>query len=149
MISMNKKINIEFVLGLIILLISFFALITIISKIDIFESSKSFELESSYFDIGTLQIGSDVKINGVKVGVVDNILLNPKTYMAIVKTSYDYDINIPSDSSFKISNNGFIGSPYVEISLGSSNVFLQNKDSTENNIDAISLEEIINNFIFK
>ena len=146
---MNKKINFEFFLGLTILSISIFAFITIFSKLEIFESSKYFELESSYFDIGNLQIGSDVKINGVKVGVVDDILLNTDTYMAIVKTSYDYDMNIPLDSSFKISNNGFIGSPYVEISLGSSTVFLQSKDSTENNIDAISLEEIINNFIFK
>ena len=63
--------------------------------------------------------------------------------------SFEKIINIPSDSSFKISNNGFVGSPYVEISLGTSPIFYKNNEETENNIDAISLEEIINNFIFK
>ena len=50
---------------------------------------------------------------------------------------------------FKISNNGFIGSPYVEIQLGNSLESLNNNDYSINNIDAVSLEEIINNFIFK
>ena len=69
--------------------------------------------------------------------------------MAIVTSSVDVNIKIPSDSIFKISNNGFIGSPYIEIQLGNNAVNLENNDKTINNIDAVSLEEIINNFIFK
>ena len=55
---------------------------------------------------------------------------------------------IPDDSVFKISNNGFIGSSYIEIQLGNSEELLNNNDYSINNIDAVSLEEIINNFIF-
>ena len=38
--------------------------------------------------------------------------------MAIVKSSLNYDLKIPLDSEFKIANNGFIGSPYIEVSMG-------------------------------
>ena len=69
--------------------------------------------------------------------------------MAIITSSIENTINIPDDSIFKISNNGFIGSPYIEIQLGNSDVSLKNNDYTINNVDAVSLEEIINNFIFK
>mgnify|MGYP001445687042 FL=1 len=69
--------------------------------------------------------------------------------MAIITTSIEENIKIPNDSVFKISNNGFIGSPYVEIQLGNSLESLNNNDYSINNIDAVSLEEIINNFIFK
>ena len=69
--------------------------------------------------------------------------------MAVVTSSVDKTIKIPNDSIFKIANNGFIGSPYIEIELGNSEEILKNNDYTINNIDAISLEEIINNFIFK
>ena len=48
---------------------------------------------------------------------------------------------------FKISNNGFIGSSYLEIQLGNSEELLKNNDHSVNNIDAVSFEEIINNFI--
>ena len=146
---MIRKLNFEFILGLIILIITFLALITISSKISFYKPVNNFSLESSFFDIGQLDIGSDVKINGVKVGEVNKIYLDIETYMAVVKTSFEKKINIPSDSSFKISNNGFVGSPYVEISLGASPTFYKHNEVTDNNIDAISLEEIINNFIFK
>ena len=146
---MIRKLNFEFILGLIILIITFLAFIFISSKISLYKPVNDFSLESSFFDIGQLDIGSDVKINGVKVGEVNKIYLDIETYMAVVKSSFKKKINIPSDSSFKISNNGFVGSPYIEISLGNSPIFYKHNEETDNNIDAISLEEIINNFIFK
>ena len=36
-----------------------------------------------------------------------------------------------------------------KISFGTSPIFYKHNEVTDNNIDAISLEEIINNFIFK
>ncbi len=146
---MIKKLNFEFILGLIILIITFLTFIIISSKISFYKPVNDFSLESSYFDIGQLDIGSDVKINGVKVGEVYKIYLDTESYMAVVKTSFKKKINIPLDSSFKISNDGFIGSPYIEISLGTSPIFYKHNEVTDNNIDAISLEEIINNYIFK
>tara|TARA_B100000242_G_C42927974_1_gene430360 strand:- start:319 stop:759 length:441 start_codon:yes stop_codon:yes gene_type:complete len=146
---MNKKINIEFILGLLILITSIIFIFYYINKINIFNKVESFKINSSFFDIGNMNIGNDVKINGVKVGEVSSISLDRDTYMAIITTSVEESINIPNDSVFKISNNGFIGSPYIEIQLGNSGVPLKNNDYSINNIDAISLEEIINNFIFK
>ena len=146
---MNKKINIEFILGLLILITSIIFIFYYINKINIFNKVESFKINSSFFDIGNMNIGNDVKINGVKVGEVSSISLDTDTYMAIITTSVEESINIPNDSVFKISNNGFIGSPYIEIQLGNSGVPLKNNDYSINNIDAISLEEIINNFIFK
>ena len=96
-----------------------------------------------------MKIGNEVKIKGVKVGEVAGISLDQENYMAVITSSLDKNIKIPNDSVFKISNNGFIGSPYIEIDIGSSEVLLKNNDFTVNNVDAVSLEEIINNFIFK
>ena len=146
---MNKKINIEFVLGLIILILSIISIFYYSSKINLLNKIDTFRINSSYFDIGNTAIGNDVKINGVKVGEVLNIKLDQVSYMAIITSSIDKSINIPNDSVFKISNNGFIGSSYIEIQLGNSEELLKNNDYSANNIDAVSLEEIINNFIFK
>ena len=146
---MNKKINIEFVLGLIILILSIISIFYYSSKINLLNKNETFKINSSYFDVGNMTIGNDVKINGVKVGEVSNIKLDQENYMAVITSSIDKSIKIPGDSVFKISNNGFIGSSYVEIQLGNSKEILNNNDFSINNIDAVSLEEIINNFIFK
>ena len=146
---MNKKINIEFVLGLLILIISLISIIYYSSKINILNKVDTFQVNSSFFDIGNINIGNDVKIKGVKIGEVSSISLDQENFMAIITSSIDQSIKIPKDSIFKISNNGFIGSPYIEIELGVSEESLKSNDYTNNNIDAVSLEEIINNFIFK
>ena len=143
-----NKINLEFVLGLFILILSIISIFYYSSKINFFNKIETFQINSSFFDIGNTSIGNDVKINGVKVGEVLNIKLDQETYMAIVTSSVKKSIEIPDDSVFKISNNGFIGPSYIEIQLGNSEELLKNNDYSVNNIDAVSLEEIINNFIF-
>ena len=145
---MNKKINFEFIVGLIILIITLLSFIYFSLKIDYFNNSKKINLNSNFFDIGDLTVGADVKTKGVKIGEVIEISLDRNSYMAIVKSSLNYDLKIPLDSEFKIANNGFIGSPYIEVTMGINEQYYQNNDLTENNVDAVSLEEIINSFIF-
>ncbi|MDA8668755.1 MlaD family protein [Alphaproteobacteria bacterium] len=145
---MNKKISFEFIIGLLILIITFISFVFFALKTDYFDSSNKFNLNSQFFDIGSLTVGADVKSKGVKIGEVIEITLDDETYMALVKSSFNNNLKIPIDSEVKIANNGFIGSPFVEITMGNNELFFQNNDITENNVDAVSLEEIINNFIF-
>ena len=145
---MNNKISFEFIIGLLILIITLISFFYFFLKIDYFDNSKKINLNSNFFDIGDLTVGADVKTKGVKIGEVIEISLDGDSYMAIVKSSLNYDIKIPLDSEFKIANNGFIGSPYIEVTIGINEQYYKNNDLTENNVDAVSLEEIINSFIF-
>ena len=145
---MKNKISFEFIIGLLILIITIISFFYFSLKIDYFDNSKKINLNSNFFDIGGLTVGADVKTKGVKIGEVIEISLDGDSYMAIVKSSLNYDLKIPLDSEFKIANNGFIGSPYIEVTMGINEQYYQNNDLTENNVDAVSLEEIINSFIF-
>ena len=145
---MKNKISFEFMIGLLILIITLISFFYFSLKIDYFDNSQKINLKSNFFDIGDLTVGADVKTKGVKIGEVTEISLDRDSYMAIVKSSLKYDLKIPLDSEFKIANNGFIGSPYIEVTMGINEQYYQNNDLTEYNIDAVSLEEIINSFIF-
>jgi phospholipid/cholesterol/gamma-HCH transport system substrate-binding protein len=145
---MNNKISFEFIIGLLILIITLISFFYFSLKIDYFDNSKKINLNSNFFDIGDLTVGADVKTKGVKIGEVTEISFDVDSYMAIVKSSLNYDLKIPLDSEFKIANNGFIGSPFLEVTMGINEQYYQNNDLTENNVDAVSLEEIINSFIF-
>ena len=145
---MKNKISFEFIIGLLILIFTIISFFYFSLKIDYFDNSKKINLNSNFFDIGDLTVGADVKTKGVKIGEVIEITLDGDSYMAIVKSSLNYDLKIPLDSEFKIANNGFIGSPYIEVTMGINEQYYQNNDLTENNVDAVSLEEIINSFIF-
>jgi hypothetical protein len=59
---MTKNFNFEYILGLIILFLSIFSLIYVLSKVDLFQHSKNnLTLESSFFDIGALSVGGRCK----------------------------------------------------------------------------------------
>ena len=136
---MNKKISFEFIIGLIILIITLLTFFYFSLKIDYFNNSKKLILNSNFFDIGDLTVGADVKTMGVKIGEVTEISLDRNSYMAIVKSSLDYDLKIPLDSEFKIANNGFIGSPYIEVTMGFNEQYYKNDDLTENNVQNLLL----------
>lgn len=146
---MNKKLNFEFIIGLLILCLTLISFVYFSLKIEYFDNSKKMILNSQFFDIGGLTVGADVKTKGVKIGEVTEISLDNVSYMALVKSTFNNDLEIPLDSSFKIANNGFIGSPYIEVTIGNNEQYYQNNDTTLNNVDAVSLEEVINSFIFK
>lgn len=146
---MNKKLNFEFIIGLLILCLTLISFVYFSLKIEYFDNSKKIILNSQFFDIGGLTVGADVKTKGVKIGEVTEISLDNLSYMALVKSTFNSDLEIPIDSSFKIANNGFIGSPYIEVTIGNNEQYYQNNDTTLNNVDAVSLEEVINSFIFK
>ena len=104
---MNKKINTEFILGLLILIISINCIFYYSSKINLFNKIETFQINSSFFDIGNVNIGNDVKIKGVKVGEVSGISLDQENYMAIITSSIAESVIIPDNSIFKISDVGF------------------------------------------
>ena len=55
---MTKKINLEFFIGLLILIISIFFVFYYSSKIDLLNKVETLQINSSFFDIGNFKIGN-------------------------------------------------------------------------------------------
>ena len=144
-----KKINKEIFLGVIIILIS---LVIFINLFNSYSSNKSnnvsFSLNSDFNNVGSLSVGNDIKIHGVKVGEVANISINPELLVANVIIEFDNFYKIPSDSIFTITSNGLMGGSYIDIKIGSSESIFTENETTKSNIDAISIENIISDIIF-
>ncbi len=111
-------------------------------------SSNSYDL---YFRVAYgVNKGSLVKVKGVAVGHVGSILLTENN-QAKITVNIDKDVKIPDDSLFAVLSQGLTGGQYIDVKLGSSNTYLQDKDSVDNTQDYQSLEdkigEIINNLV--
>ena len=59
-------------------------------------------------------IGNDVKMSGVKVGVVSNVRLDEEYYAEVTFKIYS-KIKIPEDVSIEVSNDGILGNKYLSI----------------------------------
>ena len=108
---------------------------------NLFDSSRTFY--ALYENIGGLQEGSSVTVNGFKVGVVKKIrLLTDKSYSLLIAISIEKDIDIPSNSVSKIVNVDIMGSKGISLILGDSNSNAQKGDTLYSDMDRSLKEEV-------
>ena len=99
----------------------------------------SYEVKASFRSVSGINVGSDVRIGGVKVGSVTNLELDKESYMAVVWFSVPNDIEVPDDSYVQISSEGLLGGSYVKLDPGASDVFVRDGDEIENTQDSVDL----------
>jgi phospholipid/cholesterol/gamma-HCH transport system substrate-binding protein len=110
-------------------------------------ASSGYHVTADFDNIGDLKVGSPVTMAGVRVGQVDNIHFDPKTYKAVVGMRIDSQYNqIPEDSFASIQTQGLLGGKYVGLSPGGLDTYLKDGSHIDQTQSAIVLESLINKF---
>jgi len=78
-------------------------------------SSAGYEVTARFNRVDGIAVGSDVRVSGVKVGVVRAVGLDPDTYMARLTLAIDEDVQLLEDSTARIASDGLLGGAYVAI----------------------------------
>lgn len=138
---------VETVLGAVVLLVAgmfvYFAYNTAqVKAID------GYNINASFFKIGGLTTGSDVRINGIKVGTVTNTRLDHETFDAVIEMSIKPDIKLPKDTIAAIGSEGIMGGKYVRITPGSAKETIADNGSISETKDFRSLEDQVGEIIF-
>lgn len=137
----------ETILGAIILIIAigflFFAY-----KTTNLNADKGYELTANFAQIDGLEIGSAVKVAGIKVGKILDLKIDPKTYNAIVIMDVDKDIKLPLDTAAVISSSGMLGGKFMSLEPGADEEFLEDGDNIEYTQSVPSLEKLLGQVIF-
>ena len=142
-----KKNPVETILGFCVLIFAGVFLFFAASKIDT-KQIKGYNVTANFMKIGGLEVGSDVRISGIKVGSVLSTVLNQETYTADVILSIDNSIKLPADTIAAIADVGVMGGKYVRLEPGKSHDVLKNNGRIENTKNYKSLEDSISEFIF-
>ena len=108
-------------------------------------AKKGYHVSAEFDNIGDLKVGSPVTIAGVRVGDVNKIHFDPKTFKAVVVLRIDnqYD-QIPDDSFASIQTQGLLGGKYIGFSPGGSDTNFKEGSRVEQTQSAIVLESLIN-----
>ncbi len=107
----------------------------------------SYELRASFPSVDGVQVGTDVRLAGVKVGRVTGIRLNPETYFADATLSVPADIALPADSAILVSTEGLLGGTYVELQPGGSPDNLAPGDEIEDVQGSVSMVGLLMKFV--
>ena len=143
---MNKK-PVETIMGIVVVVVAalflFFAY-----KVSDLQMVKGYEVTAKFLKVGGLNVGSDVRLNGIKVGTVVKQSLDPEDYSAEVIMSLAPDIKLPVDSVVAIVGDGLVGDKFVKIEPGKATEMLKNGDIVKNTKDFKTLEDMVGEIIF-
>jgi len=78
-------------------------------------SGGGYDLLARFQRVDGVDVGADVRVSGVKVGVVRAVALDPETFMARVTLSIDNRVQVLDDSTARIATDGLLGGAYVAI----------------------------------
>jgi phospholipid/cholesterol/gamma-HCH transport system substrate-binding protein len=74
-----------------------------------------YQLRAAFQRVDGVSVGSDVRISGVKVGVVRTVTLDPETYDAVLTLAINNGVQVLDDSTARIATDGLLGGGYVAI----------------------------------
>ena len=109
---------------------------------------EGYELVAIFDSADGLDVGSDVKISGIKVGTVIGQSLNNETFEAVVHFTIKSGLKLTTDSSATIASEGLLGSNYLAITTGAMDEFLEAGDSIEFTQGSVSLMDLIGQAIY-
>ena len=110
-------------------------------------SAGSYPLTASFRSLEGVKIGTDVRLAGVKIGVVNSVTLNTQTYRAETVVKIEDGVEIPDDSAITIASEGLLGGTFVEIVPGGSPFMFEPSAEIEDTQSAVSLVSLLLKFV--
>jgi phospholipid/cholesterol/gamma-HCH transport system substrate-binding protein len=105
-------------------------------------------LTAKFDRVDGINVGSDVRIGGVRVGSVSGARLDPQSFLAVLTLNLDAALRIPEDSSAEITSEGLLGGRYVALVPGGADRVLRSGQEITITQSAVSLEALLGRFIF-
>lgn len=101
-----------------------------------------YDVQAVFASADGVNPGTDVRLHGIKIGTVSGLELDPKSYQAIVHISIRNGVQVPDDSSIRVTSSGLLGSSYLSVQPGGSAKMLTQGGKildTQGSIDLMSL----------
>jgi len=140
---------VETLVGLMVLIAAGLFVVYAMQTVGEGQNRNDYTLTAKFGSIGGVNTGSDVRMAGVKVGVISDISLDTKTFDARVDMSIHAGIPVPEDSVARITTDGLLGSAYISIDPGAEESLLSAGDEFDFTQGAVDLLTLLGQFAGK
>ena len=111
-------------------------------------STKTYNVEARFENIGGLKMKAPVKSAGVLVGRVDEIHFDNNKFQAVVTLALDIRYQFPKDTTASILTSGLLGEVFIGFDAGGDEKNLAANDTIKLTQSAVVLERLIGQFMF-
>jgi phospholipid/cholesterol/gamma-HCH transport system substrate-binding protein len=107
-----------------------------------------YEVMAKFSRADGVNIGTDVRLSGIKVGTVSRMALDPMSYSAVLTLALESNVKLPDDSSIRITSDGLLGNQYLSIEPGGSPMPIAAGGEIENTQGSIDLMGLLGKAVF-
>jgi len=112
-------------------------------------ASDAYQVTARFENVGSLKDRAPVSMAGVTIGRVINVEFDPRGLDAVVTFVIDDRFNeIPDDSDASILTAGLLGSQYIGLQPGGSDIYLEEGSEILFTQSAIVIENLISKYLF-
>ncbi|MBY0407894.1 MAG: outer membrane lipid asymmetry maintenance protein MlaD [Rickettsiales bacterium] len=144
---MQKKNLLETIMGAVVLIAAAVFLVFAYEGSQL-RVEEGYEVSAKFSNATGIALGSDVRVGGIKVGVVSGLDLDPQTYEAVLKIQIRNGTKMPEDSSASIVSSGLLGEKFIQLTPGADEKMLAEGGKIQFTQSSVSLEELIGKFMF-
>ncbi len=113
-------------------------------------TSDAYEVTARFENVGSLTDRAPVSMSGVTIGRVTSVEFDPEGLDAVVIFVIDSRFDqIPDDSDASILTAGLLGSQYIGLQPGGSDLYLEEGSEIQFTQSAIVIENLISKYLFK
>lgn len=109
----------------------------------------TYRLVAEFDNAEGVNVGTDVRMAGVKIGTVLTMALNPDNYQATVGMAIDPMLAITEDATAKVTSEGLLGSKFIALEQGGAEQKLADGGTISNTQGAVDIWSLISQAMFE
>jgi phospholipid/cholesterol/gamma-HCH transport system substrate-binding protein len=138
----------ETAVGALVIAIALGFFIFMYSTTGVGKGSGGYHLTAKFKNVEGINIGSDVRMSGIKIGSVTAQALDNQTFDAVLTFAIDPTIKLPDDSTAKITSEGLLGGKFIALEPGGSETILADGGTITYTQGALDLWALVSDYMF-
>ena len=143
-----KDSAVETAIGAIVIIIAAAFLFFVYTTTDRAAARSGYRVVAEFDNVGAVNVGTDVRLAGIKIGSVVAEELNPQSFQARITMVIDPKLKLTDDTTAKISSEGLLGSPFIALEPGGSETLLEDGGEIQFTQGAIDIWKLVSEAMF-
>lgn len=145
--SLVREHGAEALIGLLVVALAAWFILFALNRTGGTGQSDAMRISALFPNASGVNVGTDVRVAGLKVGSVAAQKLDPQSFQVDVTLAIDPTVKLPSDSSAAITSEGLLGGTYIAMIPGGAETSLKNGDIILDTQGSVDLMGMIGQFV--
>ncbi len=144
-----KNSTVETLIGAVVIAIAMAFLVFAYQSSGKGQSSGAYRISAEFDNVEGINVGTDIRMAGIKIGTVTAQSLNPSNFQAVVSMSIDPQIKLAEDTSAKVTSEGLLGAKFIALDAGGSDTILADGGVITYTQGAVDIWSLISQAMFE